>query len=146
MGDAQVIDSTIHDGLRCAACDAHMGVTPEDRTTRGDRDAFGLQSQQRGGRVVVDRDEHPRPEATLGGLARLRPRFASDGTVTARSSSGINDGAAATVVMSAEAAREDGVRPVATIRGYASLRFGLSALCIDVGQGIAMVVERSPEA
>ena len=149
MGDAKAIDSMIHDGLWCAACDVHMGVTAEniateDGITREDQDAFALQSQQRaaaairtgvfdreivpvsvpsrrGDPVVVDRDEHPRPETTMEGLARLRPAFTSDGTVTAGSSSGINDGAAATVVMSAEAAHEAGVRPIATIRGYASV-------------------------
>jgi acetyl-CoA C-acetyltransferase len=148
-GDATAIDSMIHDGLWCAACDVHMGVTAEnvaveDEITREDQDAFALRSQQRavaaieagvfdreivavsvparrGDDVIVDRDEHPRADTTLEGLARLRPAFAKDGTVTAGSSSGINDGAAATVVMSAEAAREAGVPVLATIRGYASV-------------------------
>lgn len=75
----------------------------------------------RGDPVIVDRDEHPRADTTLEGLARLRPAFAKEGTVTAGSSSGINDGAAATVVMSAEAARDAGVPVLATIRGYASV-------------------------
>jgi acetyl-CoA C-acetyltransferase len=149
MGDATAIDSMLHDGLWCAACDVHMGVTAEniaaeDEITREDQDAFALRSQQRaaaaieagvfdreivsvsvparrGDPVIVDRDEHPRPDTTLEGLARLRPAFAKEGTVTAGTSSGINDGAAATVVMSAEAARDAGVPVLATIRGYASV-------------------------
>jgi acetyl-CoA C-acetyltransferase len=148
MGDAALVDSMIRDGLWCAMCDAHMGVTAENVAVeyeigREDQDAYALTSQQRAARalredvfraetvpvsvprrrgkaVVVDKDEFPRPDTTLEGLAKLRPAFKGAGTVTAGTSSGLNDGAAAMVVMSAEAAREQGVTPMAAIRGYAS--------------------------
>jgi acetyl-CoA C-acetyltransferase len=148
MGDAEAIDSMIRDGLWCAHCDTHMGVTAEnvateDGVTREDQDAFALRSQQRaaealrsrifadeivpvsvprrrGEPVVVDTDEFPRPETTMEALAALRPAFDPAGTVTAGTSSGINDGAAALVVMESEAARAAGAPVLATIRGYAS--------------------------
>jgi acetyl-CoA C-acetyltransferase len=148
MGDAALVDSMIRDGLWCAMCDAHMGVTAENVAVeyeigREDQDVYALTSQQRAARalredvfraetvpvsvprrrgkaVVVDKDEFPRPDTTLEGLAKLRPAFKGAGTVTAGTSSGLNDGAAAMVVMSAEAAREQGVTPMAAIRGYAS--------------------------
>ena len=148
MGDTAAVDAMIRDGLWCASCDVHMGVTAEnvaveDEISREDQDAFALESQRRaaaaidagafdreivpvsvparrGDPVVVSRDEHPRPDTTAEGLARLRPAFADGGTVTAGTSSGINDGAAATVVMSAEAAAEAGAPVLAAIRGYAS--------------------------
>ncbi|MBJ7456117.1 MAG: acetyl-CoA C-acetyltransferase [Thermoleophilia bacterium] len=149
MGDAPMIDSMIRDGLWCASCDVHMGVTAEnvaaeDGVSREDQDAFALESQRRaaaaiaagafdaeivpvsvparrGEPVEVARDEHPRPDSTAEGLARLRPAFAPDGTVTAASSSGINDGAAALVVMEAGAARLARAPVLAVIRGYASV-------------------------
>ena len=149
MGDAEVVDSMIRDGLWCASCDVHMGVTAEnvaaeDGISREDQDAFALESQRRaaaavsggvfdaeiapvtvparrGEAVTVARDEHLRPDSTAEGLARLRPAFAAEGTVTAASSSGINDGAAALVVMEAGAAREAGAPVLAAIRGYASV-------------------------
>jgi acetyl-CoA C-acetyltransferase len=149
LGEAAHIDSMIRDGLWCASCDVHMGVTAEnvaaeDGISREDQDAFALESQRRAGAAVaagifdaeivpvtvparrgepveVARDEHPRPDSTAEGLARLRPAFAAGGTVTAASSSGINDGAAAVVVMEAGAAREAGVSVLAVIRGYASV-------------------------
>ena len=149
MGTAEAVDSMLHDGLWCAVCGYHMGVTAEnvareDGITREDQDAFALRSQQRasqavsdgvfdaeivpvsvpqrrGDPVVVARDEFPRPDTTLEALGRLRPAFDPGGTVTAGSASGINDGAAATVVMSAEAARELDAPVLAHIRGYASV-------------------------
>lgn len=149
MGDAEVVDSMIRDGLWCASCDVHMGVTAEnvaaeDGISREDQDAFALESQRRasaavsggvfdaeivpvtvparrGEAIEVARDEHPRPDSTAEGLARLRPAFADGGTVTAATSSGINDGAAALVVMEAGDAREAGAPVLAAIRGYASV-------------------------
>jgi acetyl-CoA C-acetyltransferase len=148
MGDAEVVDSMIRDGLWCAHCDTHMGVTAEnvageEGVTREDQDAFAMRSQQRaaealrsrvfaeeivpvsvprrrGGPVVVDTDEFPRPDTTMEGLAALRPAFDPAGTVTAGTSSGINDGAAALVVMEEEAARATGAPVLGIIRGYAS--------------------------
>ncbi len=170
MGDAQAIDSMIRDGLWCAACDVHMGVTAEnvaeqEGVSREDQDAFALSSQMRTaaaveagvfdaeiiavsvparrGEVVVDRDEHPRPESTAEGLARLRPAFAGDGTVTAGSSSGINDGAAATVVMSAGAARAAGLSPLATIRGYASVGVAPRVMGLGPVGAVSAALERA---
>jgi acetyl-CoA C-acetyltransferase len=148
MGDATLVDSMVRDGLWCASCDVHMGMTAENIAVeheigRDDQDAYAHASQQRAARalredvfraetvpvrvprrrgkaVIVEEDEFPRPDTTLEGLAKLRPAFTARGTVTAGTSSGINDGAAAMVVMSAEAAEEQGVVPMAAIRGYAS--------------------------
>lgn len=124
-----------------------MGDTAENvaerfNITREEQDAFALESQRRavaaikagrfkdeimpveipskkGASVVVDTDEHPRPETTLEGLAKLKPAFKKDGTVTAGNSSGMNDGAAAVVMMSKEKAQELGLKPLVTFRAYA---------------------------
>jgi acetyl-CoA C-acetyltransferase len=147
MGDGTMVDSMIRDGLWCAMCDIHMGVTAENIAeryglSRAEQDEFAAWSQQKAGRAVAsgrfreeivpvpipqkkgepvlfDTDEFPRPETTLEGLGKLRPAFKKDGTVTAGNSSGINDGAAALVVMSAHKAEEMGVKPLARIKGYA---------------------------
>jgi acetyl-CoA C-acetyltransferase len=137
----------IKDGLWCALGDCHMGVTAENvagdfEISRADQDEFAVQSQQktaaawergafaeeivpvevksRKGTVVVDRDEHFRADTTAEVLGKLRPAFAPDGSVTAGNASGINDGAAAVVVMSRKKAEELGVQPIASIRSYAS--------------------------
>ncbi len=147
MGHGEVHDHMIRDGLWCALEDCHMGVTAENvagdfEISRADQDQFAVDSQQkaaaawdkgvfaaeivpveiqqRKGTVVVDRDEHFRPDTTLEVLSKLRPAFAGDGSVTAGNASGINDGAAAVVVMSRKKAEELGVRPLASIRSYAS--------------------------
>jgi acetyl-CoA C-acetyltransferase len=148
MGDATVVDSMLRDGLWCAMEDCHMGATAENvaaefEITREDQELFALQSQRRAARavregafadeivpvrvpqrrgpdLVVDADEHPRPDTTLEDLARLRPAFDAAGTVTAGTSSGINDGAAATVVMSPGRAAELGIAPLGIVRGHAA--------------------------
>lgn len=148
MGDGKVIDEMIKDGLWDAFNDYHMGITAENvaekwNLTREEQDEFALRSQLRaeeaikGGRFkdeivpvevpqrkgdpkIVDTDEHPRFGSTIEGMAKLRPAFKKDGTVTAGNASGINDGAAALVVMSKEKAEELGVEPLATIVSYAS--------------------------
>jgi len=147
MGHGEVTDHMIKDGLWCSLEDCHMGVTAENiaqerEISRADQDAFSAASQQKAGRawetgvfaeevvpveiqqrkgtVVVDRDEHPRPDTTAEVLGGLRPAFAGDGSVTAGNASGINDGGAAVVVMSRKKADELGVKPLAAIRGYAS--------------------------
>ena len=147
MGDVPMRDTLIADGLWCALTDQHMGSTAEvvaERfgVTRGDQDAFAAESQRLAGLamerdhfraqivpvpvpvrradpVMMDTDEHPRPGVTAETLAALRPAFRPDGTVTAGNASGINDGAAAMVVMSQERAAALGVRPRARILGYA---------------------------
>lgn len=148
MGDQTVIDSMIHDGLWCAFNDYHMGVTAENlceryQLTREQLDAFALWSQKKamaaiaagrfqdemvpvkvpqrkGDPMVVDTDEHPKADTTMEGLAKLRPAFKRDGLVTAGNASGINDGAAALVVMSGKKAHALGLKPLAAIRANAS--------------------------
>jgi acetyl-CoA C-acetyltransferase len=148
MGHAELIDSMISDGLWCIFGDTHMGITAEivaERwgITREAQDTYGALSQNRaeaaikagrfkeeivpvevpqrkGDPVVFDQDEHPRFGTTAEVLARLRPAFKKDGTVTAGNASGINDGAAALVVMSAEKAEELNIEPMARITAYAS--------------------------
>jgi acetyl-CoA C-acetyltransferase len=147
MGHGEVIDHMIKDGLWCALTDCHMGNTAENialerEISRGDQDEFSVQSQQkaaaawdngrfadeivpvevkqRKGTVTVDKDEHFRPDTTMEGLSKLRPAFAGDGSVTAGNASGINDGAAAVVVMSRKRAEELGVKPMGSVRAYAS--------------------------
>ncbi len=147
MGDVALRDTLIADGLWCALTDQHMGGTAEvvaERfgVTREDQDAFAAESQRlaglalerkhfadeivpvpvpqrRGDPVLVDTDEHPRPDTTMETLAALRPAFRADGTVSAGNSSGINDGAASMLVLSEARATELGVQPMARILGYA---------------------------
>ena len=147
MGDAALQDSMLHDGLTDAFHGYHMGMTAENVARRGEisraeQDAFALGSQakaeaaQKAGRFAdeivpvtvrtrkgdqqVSADEYPRPGTTLEQLAKLKPAFANDGTVTAGNASGINDGAAALVLMSAEAAARRGLAPLARIAGWAT--------------------------
>ncbi|MDP9727766.1 acetyl-CoA C-acetyltransferase [Alicyclobacillus sp. TC] len=148
MGDSNVVDSMIRDGLWCAFCDVHMGITAENIAsryglTREEQDAFAVQSQQRaaaalaagrfadeivevavpqkrGMTLTVSEDEFIRPDTTIEGLAKLRPAFRKEGTVTAGNASGINDGAAALVVSSESAAKLHGLEPMARVVSYAS--------------------------
>lgn len=148
MGNATVVDTMLRDGLTDGFEDYHMGITAENVAeqygiTREDQDSFALQSQKRavaaveagrfkeeivpveipqrrGEPLVFDTDEFPRKDVSLEGLSKLHPAFQKDGSVTAGNSSGINDGAAAVVVMSAEKAKELGVPVLATIKSYAS--------------------------
>ena len=149
MGDGKVIDSMIHDGLTETFNNYHMGVTAENiakrwNITREEQDAFAALSQQKteaaqksgvfkdeiapvvipqrkGDPVVVDTDEYPRHGTTIEKLAKLPPAFDKAGTVTAGNASGINDGAAMLVVMSREKADELGIKPLVTIKSYASV-------------------------
>jgi acetyl-CoA C-acetyltransferase len=148
MGDWQLRDSMIVDGLWDAFNDYHMGVTAENiankyQFSRADQDAFAAASQQkaeraqtdgtfadeivtvsipqrRGDPIICDRDEYPKAGTTAEGLAKLRPAFDREGTVTAGNASGLNDGAAALLVMSADKAAELGLEPLATIAAYSS--------------------------
>ena len=148
MGNGQVVDYMVADGLTDIFNNYHMGITAENIVeqygfTREEQDQLSLNSQKRaeeaiksgrfkeeivpvsipqrkGDPVVVDTDEHPKFGTTMETLAKLRPAFKKEGTVTAGNASGINDGAAALVVMSAEKARELGVKPLAEIVSYAS--------------------------
>ncbi|KEH98434.1 acetyl-CoA C-acetyltransferase [Clostridium botulinum] len=147
MGDGKFIDTMIKDGLWDAFNQYHMGITAENIAeqwgiTREEQDAFGLRSQNlaekavksgkfkdeivpvviktKKGEKVVDTDEFPRFGTTAEALAKLRPAFKKDGTVTAGNASGINDGAAAIVVMSEDKAKELGIKPLAKIVSYGS--------------------------
>ena len=147
MGHDKVIDVMIQDGLWCAFNDYHMGVTAENVAerhgiTREMQDRLAFESQEKAvkaiaagafkkeivpvtikgkkGDVVFDTDEFPRAGTTYEGLCGLRPAFKKDGTVTAGNASGINDGAAAILVMSAEKAKALGLKPLAKIVGYGS--------------------------
>ena len=148
MGDGTLIDSVVHDGLSCAFNHYHMGITAENIAqrfgiTRQEQDEVALRSQQRAAAAarsgafaaeivpvavlqrkkeeVFDRDEYPRADSSAEILQALRPAFSSQGTVTAGNASGINDGAAAFVVMSAQKAQALGLKPLARIRGYATI-------------------------
>jgi acetyl-CoA C-acetyltransferase len=147
MGDAQMIDTMIKDGLWDAFNGYHMGVTAENvaqrwQITREQQDAFAAQSQSRAeaaqksgrfkdeivgvtiktrkGETLVDADEYPKPGTTIETLAKLRPAFDKSGTVTAGNASGINDGAAAVVLMSEAEAQKRGVKPLARIVSWAT--------------------------
>jgi acetyl-CoA C-acetyltransferase len=148
MGDGVLQDMMILDGLWCAMCDYHMGMTAENVAekygiTREMQDEIGYQSQKKavaaieagkfkaeivpveipqkkGDPKIFDTDEHPRADTTLEGLAKLKPAFKKDGTVTAGNASGINDAGAAFVVTSKEWADKKGIKPLATIVAYAS--------------------------
>ena len=148
MGPAVIEDGMSSDGFMDPLASEAMGETAENlaeryAVSREEQDAFALQSQRRAGEaweagrfadevvpvdtfdarrrtVTVERDEHPRPGTTPEALAKLKPVFRDPGTVTAGNSSGICDGAAALVVMAEEAARSQGLRPLARVAGWAS--------------------------
>ncbi len=158
MGNAEIVDEMILGGLTDAFDHCHMGVTAENvarefEVSRQDQDEFSVRSQQKAGEaissgafkreivpvtvknkkgdVVVDTDEHPRPDTTLDKLAGLRPAFDKEGGVTAGNSSGINDGAAAVVVASTSRAEREGWKPIARIKGYASV--GVAPRIMGIG-------------
>src|SRR5215468_320453 len=148
MGDAKIVDSMILDGLWDVYNQYHMGVTAENvakkfGVTREEQDAFAAASQQKaeaaqkagrfkdeiipleipqrkGPAVVFDADEYPKHGTTAEKLAQLRPAFDKAGTVTAGNASGINDGAAAVIMMSAKKAEQLGLKPIAYVRAYSS--------------------------
>lgn len=147
MGDDKIVDIMIKDGLWDAFNQYHMGITAENvaerwKLTREELDQFSLASQTKAeaaiksgrfkdeivpvvikdkkGEKIFDTDEHPRFGTTLEALSKLKPSFKKDGMVTAGNASGINDGAAAAVVMSADKAKELGIKPLCRIASYAS--------------------------
>ncbi|HRK97779.1 MAG TPA: acetyl-CoA C-acetyltransferase [Alphaproteobacteria bacterium] len=147
MGNAELVDTMINDGLWDIFNNYHMGITAENvaekySLTRADQDNFAATSQQRAetaitsgkfkdeivpvtiknrkGDSVVNTDEFPRAGTTNETLAKLRPAFKPDGTVTAGNASGINDGAAAVVLMTASEAKKRGLTPLATIKSWAT--------------------------
>ena len=147
MGNAELYDTMVNDGLTCATNHYHMGITAENiaeqySISREEQDELALRSQKlateannngdfeaeivpvtissRKGDIIFKQDEYPKADSTAEGLSKLRPAFKKDGTVTAGNSSGINDGAAALVLMSETRAKELGLKPLAYIRSYAS--------------------------
>lgn len=147
MGDLSLMDTMLRDGLMDAFHGYHMGNTAENvarafQITRDEQDQFAFNSQRKAGEamaagrfadeitpvtvkgrkgdVVVASDEYPKPETTMEILGKLRPAFAKDGSVTAGNASGINDGAAAVVVMSAAEAAKRGITPLARIVSWAT--------------------------
>lgn len=147
MGDAKLIDTMIHDGLWDVYNQYHMGTTAENIAkkfgiSRQEQDEFALESQNKAeaaqkagkfkdeiipfeilskkGNIVFDSDEYIKHGTTLESLSALRPAFSKDGTVTAGNASGINDGAAAVIMMTAQKAKELGLKPLAKIKAYSS--------------------------
>ena len=148
MGDAAIVDTMIHDGLWCAFEQCHMGnsgevVAEHYHVDRAAQDEYAAAShakaaaatengwfadeilavsvpQRKGAPVLVERDEAIRPDTTVAALSALKPAFKKDGTVTAGNAPGVNDGASAVVVMSAERAKALGLTPLARIAGQAT--------------------------
>ncbi|WP_037586128.1 acetyl-CoA C-acetyltransferase [Stenoxybacter acetivorans] len=148
MGDGKVVDSMVADGLTDVYNQYHMGITAENiaekyHISREAQDQFSLTSQNRaeaaqaagkfkeeivpvsvpqrkGDPLIFDADEFIKKGATIESISKLRPAFKKDGTVTAANASGVNDGAAAVLMMSAQKAKELGLKPLATIKAYAS--------------------------
>jgi len=170
MGHGEIIDSMIYDSLTDIFNNYHMGVTAENlaekyNITREEQDAFAASSQNKAeaaikegkfkeeivpvvipskkGDIVVDTDEFPRAGVTAEALAKLRPAFKKDGTVTAGNASGINDGAAALVVMAADKAEELGLKPLARIAGYASAGVDPSIMGIGPVKAVKKALERA---
>ena len=146
MGDMKLVDSMLHDGLTDGMYNIHMGVTADNiakkyNISREDQDAFAYASQQKaiaaidsgrfkdeivpvevpgrkGAVNIFDTDEHPNRTTSMEKMAKLRPAFTPDGTVTAGNASGINDGASFTIVVSEDALKKYGLTPMAEIIGF----------------------------
>ena len=158
MGDTKLVDTMIVDGLWDVYNQYHMGITAENvakkfNVSRTEQDEFAMASQNKAeaaqkagkfkdeilpleiaskkGTVVFDSDEYIKPGTTLESLASLRPAFNKEGTVTAGNASGLNDGAAAVMMMSAQKAQQLGLKPLAKIKAYASA--GLDPTIMGMG-------------
>ncbi|MGN7386693.1 acetyl-CoA C-acetyltransferase [Sporosarcina sp. SAFN-015] len=171
MGDQKVVDSMISDGLWCAFNDYHMGITAEnlcDRysITREEQDAFSAASQEKaataiekgmfkdeivpveipqrkGDPIVFDTDEYVKAGTTTDKLGKLRPAFKKDGSVTAGNASGINDGAAAFVIMSRAKADELGIEPLAILTANANAGVDPAVMGIGPVQAVKNVLAKS---
>ena len=171
MGNGEAVDEMLLDGLTCAMGGCHMGLTAEEvasryRVSRADQDAFAAESQRRaeaaikegrfrdeivavaipqkkGDTVRFDTDEYPRPGTTAEKLGALKPAFKRDGTVTAGNASGINDGAAATVVATAEKAKKIGTKPLARILSYVSTGVDPAIMGIGPVPAVRKVLDRA---
>ena len=163
MGNGEILDSMLYDGLICAMMGYHMGLTAENlaqkyQISRQEQDELALLSHQRAtraiqtgvfsaeiapvtmetrkGPVTIDTDEHPREDITLEKLAAMKPAFKKDGTVTAGNASGVNDGAAALVLVSADKGKELGLKPLAKLRSTAN--FGVPPEIMGIGPAYAV--------
>ena len=171
MGDASLVDSMIHDGLWCAFEHCHMGLSGEHVAEKYDvsreaQDRYAVESHQKAARaaaegrfaqeivrvdvppskgaaVVMDRDETIRPDSTVEVLQGLKPAFKKDGSVTAGNAPGVNDGAAAVVVTSAERASALGMTPMARIAGYATSGIAPKLLLMTPVESIRKVLRRT---
>jgi len=171
MGNAEAIDSMLHEGLTCAIAACHMGITAEEvasryHVSRLDQDAFAAESQQRAARaiaegrfkqeivpvpvpqrkgdpVIVDTDEYPRAGTTADTLAALKPAFKKEGSVTAGNASGINDGAAAVVVTTGAKALKMGRKPLARILSYVSTGVDPKIMGMGPVPAVRKVIERA---
>lgn len=171
LGHGQALDHMIHEGLTDVFHDVHMGITAENVVekfgiSRADQDAFAAQSQARAEAAIAegrfkaeivpvplpqkkgeirlfDTDEYPRAGTTPESLGKLKPAFKKDGTVTAGNSSGINDGAAALVVASADRAKALGATPKARILGYASAAVDPRIMGIGPVPAVRKAVEKA---
>ena len=163
MGNGEILDSMLYDGLVCAIMGYHMGITAENLAqkydiSRQEQDELALLSHQRAvqaiqagvfkqeivpvkletrkGTVMVDTDEHPRADVTIEKLAAMKPAFKKDGTVTAGNASGVNDGAAALILVSAEKGKSLGLKPLAKMRSTAN--FGVAPEVMGIGPAFAV--------
>ena len=163
MGNGEILDSMLYDGLVCAMMGYHMGLTAENlagkyQVSRQEQDELALLSHQRAtraiqngifdaeivpvtietkkGPVVIRQDEHPRADISLDKLATMKPAFKKDGTVTAGNASGVNDGAAALVLVSADKGKELGLKPLAKLRSTAN--FGVPPEIMGIGPAYAV--------
>ena len=171
MGHGEIVDSMLAEGLTCAIEGCHMGGTAEAIAERygigrAEQDRFAAESQQRAAQAVADgrfgdeivpvdvpqkkgpavrvaADEYPRPSTTVETLAALRPAFRKDGTVTAGNASGINDGAAAVVVMDEDEAARRGRTPLARVRAYATVGVEPKYMGLGPVPAIRRAVERA---
>ena len=171
MGDGAVVDSMVKDGLWCACEDYHMGITGENvaekhSITREEQDAYALNSHRKasaawregrfdaevvpanvagkkGAVTVIARDESVREDASLEALSALKPAFKKDGTVTAGNAPGVNDAAAAVVVMSADKAKELGLEPLVTIRAQATSGVAPKWVMLAPVTGVQLVLKRA---
>lgn len=171
MGKAEAVDSMLSEGLTCAIHACHMGITAEEvasrfEVTRVEQDAFAAESQRRaaaaiqsgafadeivavnvpqrkGDPVQVTTDEYPRPGTTAEKLAGLKPAFRKDGTVTAGNASGINDGAAALVIMTGDRVRKVGTKPLARILSYVSTGVDPKIMGIGPVPAVRKVLDRA---
>ena len=171
MGDASLVDSMIHDGLWCAFEHCHMGMSGEHvadiyGVTREAQDRYAAESHQKAARaaaegrfgpeiarveilqpkgspIAVDRDETIRPDSTVEVLKGLKPAFRKDGSVTAGNAPGVNDGAAAVVVMSEERATSLGITPMARIAGYATSGIAPKLLLMTPVESIRKLLKRT---